>query len=68
MKYLKMFLGMLAILFGLTINAFATVPAEITTALADVNDVWDDVKLLIIAVGIFFVVWKFFRRGVSRTG
>lgn len=65
---LRKLFAFLALLLGLSVNALATVPAEITTALTDVNDVWDDIKLLIIAVGVFVIIWRFFRKGASKAG
>lgn len=59
-------LALFCVLLGLSVQALATVPAEITTALTDVNDVWDDIKLLMIAVGVFVIIWRFFRKGVSK--
>jgi len=64
----KYVLALLAVFLGLFSQAYATVPAEITTALTDINDVWDDVKLLILAVGLFLIMWKFFRKGTSKSG
>jgi len=38
------------------------VPAEITTALEDLTGLWDDIKPFIMAVGVFLILWRFFRR------
>lgn len=42
-------------------RVYATVPAEITTALEDAGDVWDDVKSFVIGVVIFLVLLGIFK-------
>lgn len=44
----------------------ATLPAEITTAMSDLDALWLLVKAFVITVGIFFVLWRFFRRGAAK--
>jgi len=43
-------------------NIIATIPTEISGALTDLADLWDDIKPLVIAVGVFTILWRFFKR------
>jgi len=60
--------AVLTVSFGLAATAHATVPAEITTALADAESVWTSVKALIILIGLFLILWAFFRKGIRKAG
>jgi len=46
----------------------ATIPAEITTAVTDLEGVWDLLQPVILSVGIFVVLWRFFRKGARKVG
>lgn len=64
----KLFLGMLAFLGLLAANAQAAIPTEISGALTDLTDLWDDIKVVVIAIGLFIIMWKFFRKGSNKAG
>lgn len=64
----KYMLALLVSLFGFVVSALAAVPAEITTLNDDLTSVWTLVKGLIIAVGVFVIAWKFFRKGANKAG
>lgn len=51
---------------GFALNAQAAVPTEISTALTDLAGLWDDIKELVIAIGLFVIMWKFFRKGSNK--
>jgi len=68
MKMLKVLFALTLAMFGLSVSALAAVPAEITTLDADLTSVWTLVKTLIISIGVFIIMWKFFRRGVNKAG
>lgn len=58
--------GLFLFVFGLVMSVFATAPAEIDTAIADATSTWTSIKTLIVAVGVFVVLWKFFKKGISK--
>lgn len=58
----------LASLGLLVINAQAAIPTEISGAVTDLTDLWDDIKVLVIAIGLFVIMWKFFRKGSNKAG
>lgn len=62
----RILLALLASLGLFALNAQAAVPTEITTALADLSGLWDDIKELVIAIGLFVIMWKFFRKGSNK--
>jgi len=46
----------------------ATIPAEISTAVTDLEGVWDLIQPVILSVGIFVILWRFFRKGAKKVG
>jgi len=49
-------------------NLIATIPTEISTAVTDLEGVWDLLQPVILSVGIFVVLWRFFRKGARKVG
>lgn len=62
----KFLLSLFAFVSAFALNAMATVPVEISGAITDLEDTWDLIKPVIIAVGIFSVLWAFFRRKAGK--
>jgi len=48
------------------LQVIATAPAEITGLVSDASTVWDSVKLIIVGVGVFFVLWRIAKRVAHR--
>lgn len=44
------------------VHILATIPPEISGALTDMSDLWDDIKPFVLAVGVFVILWRFFKR------
>jgi len=44
----------------------ATIPAEITTAFTDLDALWVLAKGFIITVGVFMLLWRFFRKTAPK--
>lgn len=44
------------------LNLLATVPADITAILTDAGDLWDDVKIFVVGVATFYVLFRIVKR------
>lgn len=42
--------------------AMATADSNVTAALTDVSDTWDQIRPVIVAIGVFAIGWAFIKR------
>jgi len=58
-------MGVLVPVFGLPGSLMAAADTNVTGAITTLTDTWEAILVPIIAIGVFVIVWRLFKRGAS---